>query len=778
MLRRFVPAVVFALLAFARISNAATLDPLLLQRVTLNPLGSTPVVITYHQHPGAFDLQTLRGLGIRGGVVLSQLPMVLTGVNLSQLNALRGNARIASLYANDLIPLHSNKSRPFIGVHALMADAEVTSRNGGMPVSGKNVGVAYVDTGIDATHADLTLGRTTAQNVMFPIAEVTGVQWQVPPEFTPVVAIEDQPLTDVEGGHGTFGAAVTAGSGQQSGAFYGGVAPGARLIGLVAGNDGGLTTFAILQAFDYTLVNQFRYNIRVCNNSWGSSLGTATYDPENPINRATREMHDRNIVVVFSAGNGIDLVGDTPGAINRYSVAPWVISVGAGQKEGLGQPASFSSRGEDNGTGTDVAGQPADPLAPPNLRPDLIGSGVDIKSARSKGPGVTNVAGTLPVFVGANDLTTIAPAFLPFYTTSQGTSFSAPQVSGVVALMLEANPTLTPDEVVTILRATATPMPYDERTVGAGYVDAHNAVRAAMGMTAVAHPAVLVPTSQLPEITDPAGDQLGTAGQDIRVVDFSYDSGADQLVYEMTVAGLGDMASNPKPNQRWTMSSDFGATTIFVTASVNETGAVTFSYGRFTTLATGTRNQESLGAADAGEIDVVRNRLVIRLSRAKATAAVGSEVLHATSTNAAAQAQILIGTSFTGGLLLASDAASGGSWTVGEQPGDEEPPPPPPAPSCVAGTERLAGVLHPASGNGTELTVLLGCANVDAQLTFNPGHEPVGFDLVNGSGVIVGSAERHEKLTLTGLPAGRYTYRVRGGVEAPVDFVLKSRQGK
>src|SRR5688500_16662552 len=167
---------------------------------------------------------------------------------------------------------------------------------------------------------------------MFPIAEVTGVQWQVPPEFTPVVAIEDQPLTDVEGGHGTFGAAVTAGSGQQSGAFYGGVAPGAKLIGLVAGNDGGLTTFAILQAFDYTLVNQFRYNIRVCNNSWGSSLGTSAYAPENPINRATREMHDRNIVVVFSAGNGINLVGDTPGAINRYSVAPWVISVGAGQK--------------------------------------------------------------------------------------------------------------------------------------------------------------------------------------------------------------------------------------------------------------------------------------------------------------------------------------------------------------------------------------------------------------------------------------------------------------
>src|SRR6185503_4310415 len=151
--------------------------------------------------------------------------------------------------------------------------------------------------------------------------------------------------------------------------------------------------------------------------------------------------------------------------------------------------------------------QPADPSLPPNLRPDVTAPGVDIKSARSKGPGVTNVAGSLPIFVGANDLTTIAPAFLPFYTTSQGTSFAAPHVTGVVALMMEANPELTPDEVVTILRGTATPMPYEPRVVGAGYVDAHNAVRSAMGLAAVAHPADLFPPANGPEIADPPDDQ-------------------------------------------------------------------------------------------------------------------------------------------------------------------------------------------------------------------------------------------------------------------------------
>lgn len=782
MLRRVVPALVVVLLTFTHAVDAASVDRLLIERVTLSPLGLTPVVITYAQRPAPSDLDALRLIGIRGGIVLSELPMVLTAINAAQLNALRHNARVSSLYANRRFPLMSNKSRPFIGLNALLADAEVTRANNGIPVSGKNIGVAYVDTGIDATHQDLQFGRTVVQNVMFPVAEYAATEWPLPEGFTPMVAVEDQPVTDVEGGHGTFGAAVTAGSGTHSGGFYGGVAPGAKLVGLVAGNDVGLTTFALVQAFNYTLVNQFRYNIRVCNNSWGTMIASYPYDPEDPINRATREMHDRNIVVVFAAGND----GSLPGAINPFSVAPWVISVGAGEKEGLGRPATFTARGEDNGTGTDVAGQPADPAAPPNLRPDLIGSGVDIKSARSKFPGVTNVAGTVPIFVGANDLTTIAPAFLPFYTTSQGTSFATPQVTGVVALMLEANPELTPDDVVTILRATATPMPYEQRVVGAGYVDAHNAVRAAMKLTPVAHPAVLIPTGDLPEILDASSDQLGTAGQDIRSVDFSYDAAADQLVYTLTVTDFNETTNSPKTNQRWTMSSDFGATTVFVTASIAETGTPSFTYGKITLLATGTRNQQNLGAADAGAIDAAQNRITIRLARAKVTAAVGADVLYATSTNTSALAQLLIGTSASGGLLMASDSATGGEWKVGEQATEPDPDPDPdptpgpdpqPAPQCVAGTERFAGVLVPAS-SGTEMTVAVGCGALEAQLSFNPGNEPAGFDLLDANGVIVGSVEQHGKLRLSGLTAGTYTYRVRGPVTQAVDFVIKSTQGK
>jgi serine protease AprX len=66
---------------------------------------------------------------------------------------------------------------------------------------------------------------------------------------------------------------------------------------------------------------------------------------------------------------------------------------------------------------------------------------------------------------------------LPYYTTGDGTSFSAPQVAGVVALMLEANPNLTPAQVRDILQRTATPLPsYYMYEVGAGMLNAQAAV--------------------------------------------------------------------------------------------------------------------------------------------------------------------------------------------------------------------------------------------------------------------------------------------------------------
>ena len=785
-LRLITASIIFVSATFS-VNAAVSVDGLLNSQIDALPLGLTPVLITFNQRPTAADFTMLQSLGIRGGRYLNQLPIVLTSVNRVQFNALKTKPNIKSLYANRRFKLLDFEGRTITGIENLIRDSQVTTQNGGLPVSGKNIGVAYIDTGIDATHPDLILGQNVIQNVYFATADLP---LDPPAGFLPVVPVENVPISDVEGGHGTFGAGVTAGTGAASGGLYTGMAPGAKLIGIRAGNDVGLTTYAIVQAMDYTLVNQFRYNIRVCNNSWGTTLASLPYDPNDPINTATRAMHDRNITVVFAAGND----GDAPDMINPYSVAPWVISVAAAEKQGVGTPAGFSSRGNDNGTGSDTAGQPADAATAPNLRPDITGSGVDIKSARSKAPGVTNVAGSIPVFVGANDLSTIPPAFLPYYTTSQGTSFSTPQVSGIVALLMEANPLLTPDQVVTILRQTATPMPYEERVVGAGYVDAHNAVRTAMSLALVAHPANLFPSTDpnAPQIIDAANDQVGTTAQDIREAYFKYDAVSNQIVYRLRVSD----ASVRTPNMRWTLTSAFGATKVFVTASVDET-ANTFEYGTITTLPTGTQNQETIGPVDFGEIN--GNEITIKLGLAKVNAAVGNDVLGTTSTATQAQAQIMIGSSVSGGLLLSSDNATGSNFEISggsteptptpsitptpePSPTPEPTPTPTPEPTPTSAPEggrfdeRYSGTINPGQSS-VRMTFQLRRSNLDAQINQNQGNQQILFELLDGNGNLIAVAD-NQKIRLDGLAVGRYMYRVRGNVSRAVDFTIKSGQGR
>jgi subtilisin family serine protease len=774
---------VFVLASQIVLSAAPKIDALLNQKINAAPLGLTPVVITFYNRPTSSDFLMLKSLGITGGYKTGELPMVLTLINRTQFNALKQKSSIRSLYANRVFRAMDTESNDFIGVSGLLTDSNVTGMNQGLPVTGKNVGIAYIDTGIDATHPDLKLGENVAQNVFFPTAEIP---LNLPAEFVPIVPIENVPISDVEGGHGTFGAGVAAGTGAASGGFYRGVAPGAKLVAMTAGNDVGLSTFAIVQAMDYALVHQFQYNIRVCNNSWGTTLADTPFDANDPVNTATRMMHDRNITVVFAAGND----GDAPDMINPYSVAPWVISVAAGEKRGLGTPAGFSSRGNDNGTGTDTPGQPADPNAVPNLRPDITGSGVDIKSTRSKAPGITNVAGTLPVFVGANDLSTIPPAFLPYYTTSQGTSFSTPQVTGVVALLMEANPLLTPDEVVTILRQTANPMPYEERVVGAGYVDAHNAVRRALSLSAVSHPANLFPSvdPNAPTITDARDDELGTTAQDIVEAKFRYSAATNQIIYTLTVADL----SVKTPNMRWTLTSAFGQTQVFVTASVDET-ATTYEYGKITTLATGTQNQETIGAVDSGEI--VGNTIIIKLGLDKINTAVGSNVLGTTSTGTQAEAQILIGSSLSGGLLLNSDSATGANFNVSDNSTNPTPTPtatPTPTPSATP-TPTPSPEPTPAPQNNSgrfeerysdtldvgEAAVLIPFSvrnsTLDAQINQNKGNQQIYFELLDPNGNLLATATQ-QKILMQNLTPGTYIYKVRGNVTKAVDFTIKSSQ--
>jgi serine protease AprX len=142
--------------------------------------------------------------------------------------------------------------------------------------------------------------------------------------------------------------------------------------------------------------------------------------------------------------------------LNPYAAAPWVVSVGATDTQG--RLASFSSRGD---------------FGNPLLHPTLVAPGVSVVSLR--GSGITNVTGA-EGFAGA-DAQRLSATEIPNYTTANGTSFSAPQVAGAIALMLEVNPNLTPAQVKDILQRTATPLPpYYAYEIGSGMLNVHAAV--------------------------------------------------------------------------------------------------------------------------------------------------------------------------------------------------------------------------------------------------------------------------------------------------------------
>jgi serine protease AprX len=394
-------------------------------------------VVVYHQLPAERDFSDLQRLGILGGTRFRVLPAVYISATPDQIIALSHFPNVRSIYGNRTLQLTADPAQGLTGVERARRDADVVRNNAGTPLSGRGVTVAVLDTGLDATHGDLT-GRV-AQNVKLADVQSAPVGFNYPSN------IENLPNTDQVYGHGTFVAGVIGGSGAKSGGQYTGVAPGARLVGMSAGD---LNLVFVLNGLDYLLERGAALGVRVVNCSFSADT---LFDINDPVNVATKMLTDKGVNVVFSAGN----TGSGWHTLNPYAVAPWVVSVGA--TDFRGRLADFSSRGS---------------FASQLFRPTLVAPGVRVVSLRSSGVSLTGVEG-----IGFNGDANIAPGNVPFYTTASGTSFSAPQVAGAIALMLEANPKLTPAEVRDILQRTATPLSaYYAHEVGAGMLNTHAAV--------------------------------------------------------------------------------------------------------------------------------------------------------------------------------------------------------------------------------------------------------------------------------------------------------------
>lgn len=244
-----------------------------------------------------------------------------------------------------------------------------------------------------------------------------------------------------------------------------GIAPGAHLIGLkVLDGEGHGYVSDVIEAIDYAVARRDALGIRVINVSVGS--GVFESYRTDPLAQATRRAVDAGIVVVAAAGNlGLDSNGQPQfGGITAPGNAPWVLTVGASSHQGTTRRgddslARFSSQGP---TWIDFA-----------AKPDIVAPGVGIESLAAPGSHLYFTLSDYLLDGGRSGR--VKP-----YLSLSGTSMAAPVVSGTVALLLEANPDLTPNAVKALLQYTAGLLPGQSALQqGAGMLNTRGAIRLA-----------------------------------------------------------------------------------------------------------------------------------------------------------------------------------------------------------------------------------------------------------------------------------------------------------
>src|ERR1051325_10333188 len=370
--------------------------------------------------------------------------------------------------------------------------------------TGKGVTIAVIDSGISYTHPDFAKNKNQSRII-------TRV------DFT------DRPMTGDPYGHGTGVASVAAGGGAGSvgyGANYRGVAPDANLVDLRALDENGAgTTSSVLRAVNWAIQNRARYGINVIN----ISLGTPVHESwrKDPLCVAVARAVNAGIVVVASAGNtgrtdevvGYDAQGNAIhrlvyGSVGSPGNSPYVITVGATDSHGTAKRsddtvAEWSSKGPTQ----------FDHLA----KPDLLAPGRRVIAPMSQ---EWNAA--LPIQFPEKIVHPVTGGTDNAYFTYSGTSFSAPVVAGTVALMLQANKSLTPLLVKAILTRTAQQLPgftnkaQSVLSQGAGLVNATSAVEMSRA---------IVPNAGSLH----AGDRIFTGNTTLSSMKASYTIGREQV---------------------------------------------------------------------------------------------------------------------------------------------------------------------------------------------------------------------------------------------------------
>ena len=477
---------------------------------TASPTDPVRAFVTYQQLPPgiASELNLLRvgNAVVLEGAVIPTINSVSITAPRAVLDYLATDPRVLAIRPQRKLKLHHYSSVEQINARGVelaetVGPAACSKERPG--VTGAGVTVAVIDSGVHAAHPGL-LGRV-----------LTGLNFEgsLPQRETGVVSVEEADayaeatgptaLQD-EVGHGTHCAGTIGGDGTgSSGLNLAGVAPGVEMISMkIASGANGVVADAgfeanAVRAIDYLTRHKDTLNARVASNSWGLLaeeeqailLGPTDFDP---VQAAVRAAVEAGIVMVFAAGNdgpGPDTVRAFPNAMEE------VITVGSACKASFGScPAGEMNDFSSRGASVDVA-------AP----------GDQILSAQSPNSVLAPLGQTLEGDYFGDSPQDEAQNRINYMRLS-GTSMATPHVAGVVALLLEASPELTPAEVRTILTTTATDMaiegheellPGFDLASGHGLVNVRKALAMAVGAPVTDSCPAATPTTPVTPVTPP-----------------------------------------------------------------------------------------------------------------------------------------------------------------------------------------------------------------------------------------------------------------------------------
>jgi serine protease AprX len=292
---------------------------------------------------------------------------------------------------------------------------------------------------------------------------------------------------------------VAAGNGSLSNGFYRGIAPDANVVLVKLAKTGRISDENICEGLRYVLENKERYQIRVVNISAGGDFEKSYVD--DPLSEMVEECTRQGIVVVCAVGNAGHLpthpvfppasapsaiaVGglDDQNSLNRARRGMYRSSYGPTvdglQKPEIIAPSIWVPAPILPNTPTAQQAELLKELdsAPDDRLHEIIREreGVDAELDAALDRPVHSIRQIITLKIRRENVIT------PHYKYVDGTSFSAPIVSSVVAQMLEASPSLTPQQVKRILIDTAERLPhYEVDRQGWGVIEARRAVEASL----------------------------------------------------------------------------------------------------------------------------------------------------------------------------------------------------------------------------------------------------------------------------------------------------------